>query len=193
MIRIALALLLTLLAGCPSETKRVLVIGDSITEHSFGALSREGNLSDPRVTYTSVSNSGIGVTVVYNRVPFEYWSELTANSIEGAGFDLVVVELGTNDCENVVNNGIDFTPEAILNNVQGVPVAWIETKGIPAIPQCASIINGELSGMGVTMLPYVSWITANPGYISGGIHHTEEGQAEYAKWVHGRVLTQLGN
>jgi hypothetical protein len=191
---------MALLSGCPIHTKRVLIIGDSITLMSAGEITRVGNEvtdTDPnnRMSFTVVANVGIGArsTLGEPSDPDEYWSGLMSSSIQPGNFDAVVVALATNDCHLLSAQG-DYSADiarivsAISAADPEVPVFWLtvpdypelSVPNYPKLPGCASIVNGDLeqfiqagSHPNLKSFDYNAWAGANPECFNDGVHLRE--------------------
>jgi hypothetical protein len=193
MAKLAIVLFTLLLAGCPSHSKHVLIVGDSISALVAGHLSDVGNLADYRVTYTTVATGGIGVTQSFSGNPYTYWPELMIDALQGRDFDLVIVALGTNDCYNAVSTqqyaiSASLMADAIHDADPDVQMVWLTVNGWPHLPDCSPIINSALDAAGIQTLPYYEWSESHPEYfISDAIHHTEIGKLEYARWIQLKV------
>lgn len=178
-----------LLSGCPTQTKRVLVIGDSITFPSADELTYVGAFvvdSDPsyRMNFTVLASPGIGARNTVGD-PDEYWSGLISNSIQPGNFDAVVVELGGNDCRHVSARG-DFVQDvarinsAISDADPDVPVFWVNLPDYSQSPGCAAVVNGDLAQIielgtypKLASFDYGTWARANQECFSDGIHLRE--------------------
>jgi hypothetical protein len=191
-----IALIITIatafLSGCPVQTKRVLVIGDSISFESAGDINRIGSsVSDTepvnRMTFTILATVGVGArrTVGTPSNPDKYWSGLIANSIYGGDFDAIVVQLGTNDCSYLSVNGdyqrdIKRVVRRISRADPDVPIFWLTMQQHPYYPDCASIINSDLQQVvesrafpRLTILDYGRWAERHPECFIDQIHPRE--------------------
>lgn len=193
-----------LLTGCPSTTKHVLIFGDSISDQSVGPQIKLGNDDEYRVTYTSVSNGGIGLTNVWPLgTARQYWQEITQDALAGRNFDLVIVALGTNDCKFMIEQSGDYLNEIniMLSDIQAadasVPIVWLTINGHPVTPglqNCSNVANAALAQSGVQTFPYKEWAVANPqNFDPDYIHHHADGEKEYAKWIHSQVKAFFQN
>lgn len=221
----------TLLSGCPIQTKRVLVIGDSISYGSAGEISRVGNMvgdADPvnRMTFAIIAYPGVGARQTFGTPsdPDEYWFGLIANSIHPGDFDAVVVQLGTNDCALLSAAG-DYQPDiariasAISDADPNVPVFWLTLQQHPRLPDCASIIDGDLrqvvesgSYPKLTTFAYGTWAEAHSDCFPDRVHPREpwnsnpdsggsaspaptgycDGQFQYATWLKAQLDSYFG-
>jgi GDSL-like Lipase/Acylhydrolase family len=186
------AIAITLLSGCPTQTKRVLIFGDSITYASSGNISNVGgNVMDEdpgnRIVYTIIATSGIGARRTWGEPgdPDEYWFSLISNSIRPGSFDAIVVELGTNDCHLLSSTG-DYIPDiqritdAISASDPNVPIFWLTVPDYSHLPDCAPIINGDLEGIvqsgiypNLKTLDYGAWAEAHQDCFYDGVHLRE--------------------
>jgi hypothetical protein len=145
---------MVLLTGCPTQAKKVLIIGDSISFVASGNLVQVGNeVAENSVTnrmlFTVVANGGIGA---YSRKDndSDYWNVLIPNIIDDGEFDAVVVQLGTNDCVHAVNVPGDYLPyirlitDSIRRADASVPIFWLTMNQFDDNPTCAEIINSDL-------------------------------------------------
>lgn len=181
----------TLLSGCPTDTKRVLVIGDSITHGSAGAITQVGGdvmATDPvnRITFTIIATGTIGArqTSVTQSDPEEYWPGLIANSIHTGNFDAIVVELGTNDCSSLGSAAGDYQPdiERIVSAISladpDVAIFWLTMQQVPTYLDCAAMINSSLGQIiieagtypNLKTFSYGLWAEAHPECFKDGIH-----------------------
>jgi hypothetical protein len=183
---------MALLSGCPIHTKRVLIIGDSITLMSAGEITRAGNEvvdTDPnnRMSFTILANIGIGArrTLGEPSDPEEYWSGLMSNSIQPGNFDAVVVALATNDC-HLLSAQDDYSADiarivsAISAADPDVPIFWLTVPDYPELPDCASIVNAGLEQFiqagtypNLKSFDYNAWAGANPECFNDGVHLRE--------------------
>jgi hypothetical protein len=181
-----------LLTGCPTDAKRVLVIGDSISLASAGEFAKVGNYvsdtdSTNRMSFTTLANIGIGArrTLGDPSDPDEYWSGLLSNSIKPGHFDAIVVALATNDCHLLTASG-DYLPDieriasAISAADPDVPIFWLTLPDYALLPGCASIVNGDLaqtiaSGTHANLktFNYQAWAEANQACFYDGVHLRE--------------------
>lgn len=186
------AIIAALLSGCPTQTKRVLIIGDSISYMSAGEISKAGNMvydNDPsnRMTFTILANVGIGArrTLGEPSDPDEYWSGLISNSIQPGSFDAIVVALATNDCHLLNLPGeyvhdITRVISAISSADPDVPIFWLTLPDYPVAPGCATIVNGDLEQIiqsgthpNLKSFDYSAWAGANPECFHDGVHLRE--------------------
>jgi hypothetical protein len=169
-----------LLTGCPTEAKKVLIIGDSISFVASGNLVQAGNeVAESSVTnrilFTVVANGGIGA---YSRKDndSDYWNVLIPNIINDGEFDAVVVQLGTNDCVHVINVSGDYLPyialitDSIRSADATVPIFWLTMNQFDDNPPCAEIINNDLAAAGIQTLPYGQWAQSHPECFADKIH-----------------------
>jgi hypothetical protein len=202
--------------------KRVLIFGDSISLLSAGELANVGNTvvdTDPanRMSFTIVANIGVGARTTLGEPsdPDEYWSSLVSNTVLPGNFDAVVVALATNDCRLLSAQG-DYSVDiarivsAISAADPDVPIFWLTVPDYPEVPDCASIVNGDLeqileSGTYPILksFDYNAWAAAHPECFFDGVHLRErwrkdprsggsnlpapteycEGQFRYALWL----------
>lgn len=231
LIVIAFVISTGLLNGCPVHPKRVLLIGDSISFMSAGEISKVGNVvvdADPsnRMTFTIIANIGIGARKTLGEPgdPDEYWPALITNSIDPGNFDAIVIALATNDCSLLSTPGeyqrdIARIVGAISAADRDVPIFWLTMHDNPVMPNCRSIINGDLgrtvqSGTfpNLMMFDYGAWAEANPECFLDGIHLRErwhndprsggtnapepagycDGQLKYANWLKAQLDGYFG-
>lgn len=183
------ALATVLLSGCPIHSKRVLIIGDSISLQSAGEIIKAGNSvqdDDPshRMTFTIIANIGIGARMTLGEPsdPDEYWPGLISNSIQPGSFDAVVVALATNDCQLLSAPGeyqtdIARIVDAVSAADPNVPIFWLTVPDYAFVPGCASIVNGDLEAVmqagtypNLTLFDYNLWAAANQECFHDGIH-----------------------
>jgi len=181
-----------LLTGCPVQTKRVLVVGDSISYMAAGELSNVGSSvvdEDPanRMNFTVLANIGIGArnTLGEPSDPDEYWQGFLSNSIRPGSFDAVVVALATNDCGALAAPGdyaqdIERIAGAIAAVDPDVPIFWLTLPDYAHAPDCAGIVNGDLGAIieaanypNLHSFDYNAWSAENPHCFSDGIHHRD--------------------
>jgi hypothetical protein len=171
---------MALLTGCPTQAKKVLIIGDSISFVASGNLVQVGNevaenSVTNRILFTVVANGGIGA---YSRKDndSDYWNVLIPNIIDDGELDAVVVQLGTNDCVHVVNGPGDYLPyiRLIIDSIKSadaaVPIFWLTMNQFDDNPTCAEIVNNDLVTAGIQTLPYGQWAQSHPECFADKIH-----------------------
>jgi len=213
-IRSLLLASLILLSGCKAtEVKEVLILGDSISVITAGDVINTGEDVNagspaPRILFTILATSGIGAMTKANDGT-EYWGKVIPNVVYENKYDVVVVELGTNDCAvnkaKIINYG-DYAPYVhnIVNAIRSqdplVPIYWMTN---PTAPPCGDVVNNDIASV-VPTLPYKQWALDNSQCYYDGIHPNPSwsptlyeagigpkeapvgycnGTEEYAKWL----------
>jgi lysophospholipase L1-like esterase len=160
------------------------VVGDSLAEQVRDALP------------AAMPEADVHVEAVYG---------LTANDAIPAterllayGPAAVVVVLGTNDARDGATSGDDVAAvRRVVDRLQGVRcVRWVtvnESSRFPQMNDEARVINAELrrlasSRPGFAVVPWSDEIAQHPSWLmEDGLHHSEIGQAAFARELAGEL------
>jgi lysophospholipase L1-like esterase len=116
-----------------------------------------------------------------------YWPERIASIREKLAPEVVVIQLGTNDrfhADCVADYGAQAI-DPIMQALPGVPVLWLDVR--EDLGPEATAINEQLHAAtarwpNLEILPYSAHFSNHPGW-EDGVHLTDKGQAEYARWL----------
>ena len=204
---VALALAVFVLAGCePKITREVLLVGDSVTSESsksivqsFNHVAVNAKASRFAPVFGSVvSGQGLlKVPAVPRDKVDEFWTKHVASLMAHVHPEVIVVELGYNDCDHLrdlatYGSRIDGFMAQIPRSV---PVHWLTVADPKKRRQCDEIINTQLLAATVrhsnmTLLDFARFMNKHPEWTPDGVHPNAQGQKQYALWLHGQ-LTKL--
>lgn len=188
-----------IVSACQSEvSQEVLVIGDSITVGASDDIVHVFNgVEKPYLRYLPAisASGGQGLTYVGDRVadPNAFWSAHVASLMERGKPDSVVVSLGVNDCSRLTPAYGARIDNFMAGIPSSVPVYWLTIPDPRKVMACEGTINAALAAAktrwpNLTLLPWASTGNAHPAWFDReGIHHTPEGQVQYAKFIKARL------
>jgi hypothetical protein len=187
--------------GCePSISKEILLVGDSVTSESSGAIVQSfnhvGDGAEPGRYAPNFGSVVWGQGLAY--VPWveedrvdDYWYTHLNSLMAHTHPEVIVVELGYNDCDNLVGYGRRI--DGFMNRIpDSVPVHWLTMADPKDRTTCDTVINTELELAAVrhgnlSLLPYATFMNKHPDWTRDGIHLTAEGQRQYAAWLHDQL------
>jgi lysophospholipase L1-like esterase len=186
-------------AACkPDVTKEVLFVNDSVTAQSVAQLVNEFNAvprDDPASRYApnfGSSVAGIGLRQVPG-LPAEdvdaYWPAHLTSLLDHVEPEVIVVELGYNDCGydlSEYGDDIDDFMEVIPSDT---PVHWLTVADAADDRICDDIINDALDEAterwsNLTLLDFAAHMDGHPEWTQDNIHLNETGRSQYAAWLH---------
>jgi hypothetical protein len=195
-------------AGCkPEVTKEVLFVNDSVTNQAVEHIVTELNMVERDSTASRYAPNfgssvpGIGLL----RVPgFEedevaaYWSAHLTSVLAHVDPEVIVVELGYNDC------GVDVSAygEAIDGFMTVVPtdtpVHWLTMQDVDDQVTCDEPVNAALEEAttrwpNLSLLDFAAHMEGHPEWVVDGRHLSEEGKLAYADWLHAELDARYGD
>lgn len=196
---IVLGLLAAVGAGCkPDVTREVLFVNDSVTHQSIPYLVQEMNnvqASDSEGRYAPNFGSsipGIGLLQVpgYSTQPGSdaYWDTHLASLLAHVEPEVIVVELGYNDCGHNLSAYGDEIDDAMVHVPSGTPVHWLTMHDVNDQRTCDETINAALAGAttrwpNLTLFDFAAHMEGHPEWSTDGTHLSTAGQKAYAAWL----------
>ena len=199
---VGVSLLLVVGAGCKAKvTKEVLFVNDSVTHQSIVAVVQEMNdvaADDAAGRYAPNFGSsipGIGLLKVPGIAPENvdaYWDAHLASLLDHVKPEVIVVELGYNDC------GFDLTgygthiDNFMANIPSGTPVHWLTMADVNQQFTCDETINAALDAArsqwtNLSIFDFRSHMQGHPEWTVDGTHLNQDGQWAYASWLHDQL------
>lgn len=179
-----------------TTSKSLGVIGDSVGESiAAGGTSELNRLIDGTFASATISTQ-VGRCTTRGSCPGT--SGVGQAALLPMGLDLVVVELGYNDIASTFASDIDAMMNALT--ARGVArVAWVNmadiritSKGSTYSPMNAQLSAAESRWSTLTVLDWNAASTsgeARARWFADGVHLTITGQAEFALWLRGEILS----
>jgi hypothetical protein len=193
--------------GCkPEVTKEVLFVNDSVTGQSVTQIVNELNMvskdsTDARYAPNFGSSvPGIGLLRVPGVEPDEvaaYWSAHLTSLLEHVDPEVIVVELGYNDCAEDLSD-YDGAIDAFMSLVPtGTPVHWLTLYDVNHELPCDGPINSELDDAtdrwpNLSLFDFAAHMDGHPEWSEDGRHLSEEGKGAYADWLHAELDARYG-
>jgi hypothetical protein len=199
-VAIASAVLVAALAGCEADvTKEILFINDSVTSQSVGRIITEFNAVPEDNTAgryapnfgSSVAGIGLGQVPGTTRDPDEYWVEHLTSLLEHVNPEVIVVELGYNDCGfDLSTYGADI--DNFMASLSGKPVHWLTVADARDQTECDDTINAALTEAttrwpNLTLFDFAAHMEGHPEWTVDGLHLNDDGQRAYADWLHAQL------
>lgn len=199
---IALLCFVILASGCePTVNKEVLIFGDSVMFSAVDDVVYHSNYVRDDYTgryapnFGSV-NGGQGLTFVKEVQPANvdaFWRAHVASLMEHTQPEVIVVELGVNDCSN--RTGWHGRVDNFMQNIPStIPVHWLTIPDpLGDLGLCDSSFNKALAEATLRWpnLELFAWSekgNSNPSWFhTDGIHLTTAGQDGFAKWLTGQL------
>lgn len=199
---VGVPLLVVAAAGCKANvTKEVLFVNDSVTHQSIIAIVQEMNdvaANDPAARYAPNFGSsvpGIGLLTVPGIAPQDvdaYWTAHLTSLLGHVKPEVMVVELGYNDC------GLDLTgygahiDNFMANIPSGTPVHWLTMADVNHQFTCDETINAALNAAktrwsNLSLFDFGSHMQGHPEWTVDGTHLNQDGQWAYASWLHDQL------
>ena len=196
---VGVSLLLVVGAGCKAKvTKEVLFVNDSVTHQSIIAVVQEMNdvaADDAAGRYAPNFGSsipGIGLLKVPGIAPENvdaYWDAHLTSLLDHVKPEVIVVELGYNDC------GFDLTgygthiDNFMANIPSDTPVHWLTMADVNQQFTCDETINAALDAArsqwtNLSIFDFRSHMQGHPEWTVDGTHLNQNGQWAYASWLH---------
>jgi hypothetical protein len=199
-----IASLVLVAAGCKKDvTKEVLFVNDSVTHYSIPAIVDEMNLvskTDSAGRYAPNFGSSVP-TIGLRYVPGlatpaeidDYWTGHLTTLIEHVQPEVIIVELGYNDCTfEAVEDGLTTYGEDIdrfMDNVPAAtPVHWLTLADVNNAHTCDETINAALNDATTrwpNLLPFdfATFMQGHTEWAPDGTHLSTAGQKAYASWL----------
>lgn len=189
-------------AGCKADvTKEVLFVNDSVTHQSIISIVDEMNVvaaNDPAGRYAPNFGSsvpGIGLLRVAGIEPADvaaYWDEHLASLLDHVSPEVVIVELGYNDCGLDLTGYGDAIDSFIANVPSGTPVHWLTMADVNDSSTCDETINAAINAAttrwaNLSILDFRAQMQSHPEWSADGTHLNTDGQNAYAGWLHDQL------
>jgi hypothetical protein len=200
LIAIAVGVIAIVAVGCkPEVTKEVLFVNDSVTHQSLVPIVAEFNTVQKDATrgrYAPNFGSsvpGIGLRHVPGLDDAEadaYWTTHLTTLFEHVDPEVLVVELGYNDCRyDLTDYGTDID-EFLALAPSDIPILWVTMQDALDLYTCDEAINEALEAA-TTRWPNLALLDL-AGHLHGRAewvepdsrHLSVAGREEYAKWLH---------
>jgi hypothetical protein len=187
-------------AGCkPEVTKEVLFVNDSVTHQSIVPIVAEFNTVEKDATsgrYAPNFGSsvpGIGLRHVPGLDDADagaYWSTHLTTLFEHVDPEVLVVELGYNDCRyDLSDYGTDID-EFLALVPSDTPVLWVTMQDALDLHTCDEVINEALAAAttrwpDLGLLDLAAHVRGHAEWVEADSRHLSvAGQGEYARWLH---------
>jgi hypothetical protein len=210
--RLALIVLATGLAfmsvGCkPEVTKGLLFVNDSVTNGAAEEIITRFNAkkeADPEGRYApnfGSSEPGAGLL----SIPFlppervdEWWTTHLASVLQHVNPEVVIVELGYNDCGQLAA-AVDpaATYAAAIDRFMGnlppdKPVHWVTMQDAQNLSTCDETVNAALNDAvarwtNLSIFDFGAFMVGHPEWTNDGIHLSGLGQFAYAGFLQGEL------
>jgi len=189
-------------AGCKAQiTKNVVFIADSVTAQSAEEITAAFNLTSQ---YSSAGRyapnfasvvGGQGLRQVEDdpnqpaQDPHTLWPQHVQSIVAHTHPEVVVVELGYNDCHSDTSTYGDDVTMVMDNIPTDVPVHWLTMQDHDDSYSCEGDINAALQAAttrypNLTLLPYADFMNPHPEWFNNpGPHLNATGQQKCATWL----------
>jgi lysophospholipase L1-like esterase len=112
-----------------------------------------------------------------------------ASLVEHTKPEVVVVELGYNDCRAELSTYGDSIDNLLEQVPVETPVHWLTVADPNERRTCDETINAALTDAAgrwpnLTLLDFAALMDAHPEWTNDGTHLNEEGRGAYAAWLH---------
>ena len=169
-----------LLTACGSQQTasgtRVLLIGDSLLTHSRDAVQK-----------VLVHDHWDPVVAALPGTSIEAWATPTATLVANAKPDVVVVELGTNDCIFKHCQDLAGTIDDLMRNIGSDKlVFWLNVQRGPSHPEFSGEVNDAINAAAdrwpnIVVVDLSSKFDGHPEWhIADGLHFNAQGQYQLA-------------
>ena len=172
----------TVFAACrkeePAAGNRLMLVGDSIFHQSESTL--DGSL---RAAGWNPSVEAFPGTTI------EFWSTDIVKALAKDNPNIIVIELGTNDCGTVPCVPLAPYIDALMRNIpSSIPVLWLTVQTDALIPKKPEYVNNEINAASgrwpnLWIVDMGSLFEGHNDWRSDGIHPNAEGQRQIAKLV----------
>jgi hypothetical protein len=200
LVAIAAAAFALLAAGCkPEVTKEVLFVNDSVTHQSVASIVGEFNTvqkdsaSGRYAPNFGSSVPGIGLRHVPGLDDADvdaYWNSHLTTLFEHVDPEVVVVELGYNDCRyDLGDYGTDIDQFLALVP-SDTPILWLTMQDALDLFTCDEVVNAALEEAttrwpNLGLLDLASHVHGHAEWVETDSRHlSPAGRDEYAKWLH---------
>lgn len=187
-----------LVAACqPEITADVMLVTDSVSAQAGEEITKEFSVvstADGGRYIASMGSSvgGQGLTYVHG-VPLDkmdaFWAAHLTSLIDRGQPDLLLVELGYNDCPRL--DGYASRVDSFMANTADLPTYWLTLADQGDRwngGHCDDTINAVLTAAqadwpNLHLLDYRSWALAHPEHYADAVHLNATGQIAYADWL----------
>ncbi len=199
---VCVSLLVVAIAGCKSHvTKEVLFVNDSITHQSILRIVEEMNAvpaNDPAGRYapnfgSSIPGSGLRqVPGIESANVGTYWDEHLTSVLEHVKPEVMIVELGYNDCGYDLSTYGDDIDSFMAHVPTETPVHWLTMADVNHRSTCDETINLALQDAAsrwtnLTLFDFAAHMEGHPEWTVDGTHLNDDGQRAYASWLHDQL------
>ena len=175
---VALALLSVLVTACndpsPTTGNRLLVVGDSLTaltRNNVGSVLRDAGW-DPTID----AESGTSI---------EDWADRLPDIVAFTHPDVVIIELGTNDCDKVCP---DLAPviDGVMRTLADIKdVLWVNVQDDTFYPKHADYVNFAIEAAdarwpNMFTVDLAGLMRGHPEWRADGLHFNTTGAFQYA-------------
>lgn len=189
-------------AGCKAKvTKEVLFVNDSVTHQSVEQIVDSFNLvkkDDAAGRYAPNFGSsvpGIGLFAVPGLSSDEvgaYWTEHLTSLLDHVKPEVVVVELGYNDCGYNLADYATRIDDFMRLVPPDTPVHWLTMADPTAHTECDEVINAALTDAptrwsNLSLFDYAEHMNPHPEWFADATHLNVAGKQEYAAWLHAQL------
>jgi lysophospholipase L1-like esterase len=186
-------------SGCkPEVTKEVLFVNDSVTHQSIVHIVQELNdveRDSEKARYAPNFGSsvpGIGLERVPGYSAGEvdtYWATHMASLVEHTKPEVVVVELGYNDCDRDLSAYGDAVDNLMEQVPPETPVHWLTVADAHDLRTCDQTMNAALTDAAsrwpnLSLLDFAALMDGHPDWTDDGTHLNDQGRSGYAAWLH---------
>jgi lysophospholipase L1-like esterase len=167
----------------PPES-HVLVVGDSLLDSSTDQVSAALRAQGREPVIAAIGGTGI-----------EFWAGRMGELVSLADPDVVVIGLGTNNCDTTCV-GVSAAIRELLHAVPAdTPVYWLNVQQQPFYPRDAAAVNERIEAAAmadsrVTVVDLDSRFRDHPEWhIADGLHFTPEGSQQLAGLITDAITT----
>ncbi len=184
----------------PEVTKEVLFVNDSVTSQSIPAIVQSMNAvaeSTPAGRYAPNFGSsvpGIGLRQVpgSSMAARDYWTAHMTSLVEHVRPEVIVVELGYNDCGRDLSTYGEDVDNFMAAVPVDTPVHWLTMHDVNNLRTCDQTFNEALSEAttrwaNLSIFDFAAHMEGHPEWAPDGTHLNAAGQAAYAEWLHDQL------
>jgi len=138
---------------------------------------------------------GIGLLAVPGLTSDEvgaYWTEHLTSLLDHVNPEVIVVELGYNDCSFDLSNYGTHIDDFMRFVAPDTPVHWLSMADPTGHTDCDEQINAALTDAtsrwpNLSVLDYAGHMNPHPEWFADATHLNADGQQEYAVWLHAQL------
>jgi lysophospholipase L1-like esterase len=157
---------------------KVLVVGDSLTWQSIPQVTAALQAGGWDPTIQAASGTTIGA-----------WTGKVGTLIEEHDPDVLVVELGTNNCTAECPRIASVIDRLLRNVPRSIPVVWLNVQAQPSYPAHPEAVNDALGAAAerwpnVTLVDMSARFRNHPDWhMDDGLHFSATGSTELARLI----------